>query len=270
MFSNLVESASHRKDFKRRGSFFVVTLAGYALLLACAGVVSVFAYHASVEAQNLELITLVQPTLETPQIAQRTPARPASANDVRQIATRRNPMESITSPNKVSAQISSAPVNEKPIAPGVPFKAAPFDSDPVGGASSVGKIGGVGSENGTTKNDASETAPPPPRRETPPPVKPQTPSVIKAPEGVLKGKAVHLVQPAYPTIAKIAHVSGAVPVQILIDESGRVVSAHAAGGHPLLQQAAVQAALQSRFSPTLLSGQPVKVSGVITFNFIMQ
>jgi protein TonB len=49
-----------------------------------------------------------------------------------------------------------------------------------------------------------------------------------------------------------------------------VASARAITGHPLLQQAAVQAAYGARFSPTLLSGQPVKVTGVITYNFVAQ
>ena len=57
-------------------------------------------------------------------------------------------------------------------------------------------------------------------------------------------------------------------VQVLIDESGRVVSASAVSGHPLLRAAAVSAAQGARFSPTLLSGQAVKVSGVITYNFV--
>ena len=86
---------------------------------------------------------------------------------------------------------------------------------------------------------------------------------------VLNGKAISKPQPAYPPIAKAARASGTVTVQILVDEQGRVVSASAVSGHPLLQQAAVSAARQARFSPTLLSGQPVKVSGVITYNFVL-
>ncbi len=85
--------------------------------------------------------------------------------------------------------------------------------------------------------------------------------------GVLNGKAISKPQPAYPPIAKAARASGTVTVQVTVDEEGRVISARAAGGHPLLQQAAVAAARQARFSPTLLSGQPVKVSGVITYKF---
>jgi protein TonB len=53
----------------------------------------------------------------------------------------------------------------------------------------------------------------------------------------------------------------------LIDEKGNVLSATAISGHPLLRAAAVEAARGAKFSPTLLSGQPVKVSGVISYNF---
>src|SRR5262249_17682049 len=38
-------------------------------------------------------------------------------------------------------------------------------------------------------------------------------------------------------------------------------------GHPLLRDAALEAAKQWRFKPTELSGAPVKAHGVITFNF---
>jgi len=88
--------------------------------------------------------------------------------------------------------------------------------------------------------------------------------------GVLNGKAIVKPQPAYPPIAKAARASGTVTVQILLDEEGYVIAANAVSGHPLLQQAAVYAARQARFSPTLLEGQPVKVSGVITYNFVLQ
>lgn len=88
--------------------------------------------------------------------------------------------------------------------------------------------------------------------------------------GVLNGKAVSKPEPEYPVIAKAARASGTVTVQILVDEEGNVISASAVSGHPLLQQAAVQAARMAKFSPTQLSGQPVKVSGVVTYNFVLQ
>lgn len=88
--------------------------------------------------------------------------------------------------------------------------------------------------------------------------------------GVLNGHAVSKPQPSYPNAAKQQGVSGTVVVEILVDESGQVVKAEALCGHPLIAKAAVEAALKARFTPTLLSGLPVKVSGVITYNFVLQ
>lgn len=85
--------------------------------------------------------------------------------------------------------------------------------------------------------------------------------------GVLNSKAISLPNPAYPAIARAARASGNVTVQILVDERGCVQMARTVAGHPLLQAAAVQAAYQACFSPTLLSGKHVKVSGVLTYNF---
>ncbi|MEP6945352.1 MAG: energy transducer TonB [Acidobacteriota bacterium] len=85
--------------------------------------------------------------------------------------------------------------------------------------------------------------------------------------GVLNGKALTLPTPAYPAAAKAVSASGTVSVQVLIYEDGTVYSAKAVSGHPLLRQASEVAACSSTFSSTLLQGSPVKVSGVITYNF---
>ena len=85
--------------------------------------------------------------------------------------------------------------------------------------------------------------------------------------GVVNGKAISLPVPEFPAAAKAAKASGAVNVQILIDEAGNVVEANAVSGHPLLRQAAEDAARQARFAQTMLENQPVKVSGVIVYNF---
>ncbi len=86
--------------------------------------------------------------------------------------------------------------------------------------------------------------------------------------GVLNGKAVSLPKPAYQPAARAVNAEGAVSVQVLIDEEGNVVSASAVSGHPLLRAAAVEAARRAKFSVTLLAGAPVKVSGIITYNFV--
>ncbi len=83
----------------------------------------------------------------------------------------------------------------------------------------------------------------------------------------MNGKARNLVTPSYPAAAKAVRASGAVNVQVTIDEAGNVISANATSGHPLLKVAAEQAARASKFSPTQLSGQPVKVTGIIIYNF---
>lgn len=86
--------------------------------------------------------------------------------------------------------------------------------------------------------------------------------------GVLNGKATSLPKPEYPPAAMAVRASGAVSIQVLIDESGNVVSANAVSGHPLLRAASESAARGAKFLPTLVGGNPVKVSGVITYNFV--
>ncbi len=85
--------------------------------------------------------------------------------------------------------------------------------------------------------------------------------------GVLNGKAVSKPQPAYPSVAKATRASGTVAVQVTVDEQGRVISASAVSGHPLLRGAAEAAARQAEFAPTRLGGKAVKVSGILTYDF---
>ena len=109
--------------------------------------------------------------------------------------------------------------------------------------------------------------PPPPASAPKPAPKPLLKPVSG---GVLNGKALTLPKPVYPPAARSARASGTVTVEVVIDEAGKVISAKATDGHVLLRQAAVQAAQGARFSPTMLSGQPVKISGEITYNFTLQ
>ena len=88
--------------------------------------------------------------------------------------------------------------------------------------------------------------------------------------GVLNGKAITLPRPEYPAVARAAKASGNVTVEITIDEEGNVISARSVSGHPLLQSAAVTAARQARFTPTKVSGQAVKVNGVLVYAFAAQ
>jgi len=85
-------------------------------------------------------------------------------------------------------------------------------------------------------------------------------------EGIINGKAVRLTAPRYPPAARQKRLSGRVFTAILIDEAGNVINARPVCGN----QMAVEAALLSKFSPTLVNQKPIRVTGVLIYNFIAQ
>jgi protein TonB len=271
MFENLVESTSHKDDIARKSYFLLGTLGVYAVLGVAFFVAGIYWYDAHLENQNLELTTLVAPVPVPPQQAEpdkpKEAPKPADTKDQPQVAMRTDLVARVdmpVAPKEISAQASKVP----PVPPGQSVILGNRNVDPV---SSGGPIGPVGSGGG----GGTPAAPVVKDVEEPPPAPKATPTPAPRPTapisgGVLNGKAISLPKPAYPAIAKSAHASGTVTVQVLIDENGNVVAAHAVSGHPLLQAVAVQAARSAKFSPTKLSGQPVKVSGVITYNFVAQ
>jgi len=95
----------------------------------------------------------------------------------------------------------------------------------------------------------------------------EAPKKITVSGGVLQGSALRKVQPPYPPVAKAARAEGAVQIQVLVSETGEVIEASVISGHPLLRDAALQAARQWVFRPTELGGKAVKVQGILTFNF---
>jgi len=94
-------------------------------------------------------------------------------------------------------------------------------------------------------------------------------NVIKVEESVLRGAALDLPQPEYPQAALLSRTSGAVEVQLLVNEKGLVTNARAQGGNPLLNQAAEAAAMKARFAPAKLSAEPNIAFGVMTYNFTL-
>ena len=103
----------------------------------------------------------------------------------------------------------------------------------------------------------------------PPPSPGPKPILKPVSGGVLNGTAIYLPSPAYPDAAKRMRTQGVVTVDVILDETGKVVAANASSGPAILREAAVQAALKAKFSPTKLSGQPVKVAGVINYKFAL-
>jgi TonB family protein len=116
--------------------------------------------------------------------------------------------------------------------------------------------------NMTMVPDADYEMPPPT------PIQPPRPGNSIVNRGVINGSAISLPKPAYPAVALAVGAEGPVKVQVTIDENGNVISATAVSGHPLLKQSAVEAAKRAKFTPTLLLGTPVKVAGIIVYNFL--
>jgi TonB family protein len=88
--------------------------------------------------------------------------------------------------------------------------------------------------------------------------------------GMLNSKALQLPAPKYPEAAKRANVSGQVQVKVLVDETGKVISAAAIFGPEQLRAAAVDAAKLAKFRPTMVEGATVKMAGIITYDFKAQ
>ena len=263
MFNNLIESTSHAKEFKRRGSFLLFTTATYVVLFVVTGVISIYAYDAHLESQSteLELLAFVPLPVEEAPPPRELPntIRSTSNSDNQPTRSIRTVLiDSASNPNNPPDKIGT-------VASAVP----PARRDSIIGDANVdppgpppGSRGGV--VGGTGNTPVQIDIPPPPPAPNPTPV---VPRVLKI-STVLNSRALSLPKPAYPPLAKQIRLQGTVTVQVLIDESGQVVAAKGSGP-PLLIAAAEKAARQARFSPTVISETPVKVSGMITYNFIM-
>jgi len=265
MFNNLIESSSHVREYKRRGSFLLFTGATYVVLFVVTGVVSIYAYDARLENQTEEYLVELLPPQPVPDRAPQPAARTEQPRSTRtnesNVAVREDPMLSVNHPEVVPERVSATPNTNPPIPDHAPWTRGSFNSTPesVGGPAGPGTGGRVVAQPATVV----DLPDPPPVQDPPKP-----PKVIKVSQ-ILNSRALSLPKPNYPALARNIRLQGMVTVQVLIDEEGRVVSAKAVSGHPILIPEAQRAAMQARFSPTLIGDQPVKVSGVITYNFVL-
>jgi len=267
MLDQLVESKSHAAEDTKRSGFLLTTFIIMVTVLMSAWLYSLFAKDYGMGGDELSLETLVAPPViedEPEPEPEKQPEKKEPNVDVRKELIQNILSSPVKPPEKVS--MDRNPVKEMRLDRFTKIGSTDSDTgqqiDP--GASRVVSSGGTSSGDtgsGEPSDGGGGGAPPPP-----PPPKKVVPKQISG--GVLNGKATSLPKPPYPPAARAVRASGAVTVQVLIDESGSVVSATAVSGHALLRAAAVQAARGARFSPTQLSGQPVKVSGVITYNFV--
>lgn len=273
MLDQLVESNTNQKE--NRGAYLLTTSVLVVGLFFSAMVWSLFAKDFGVEG-DLDVSTLVAPIVENAPEPIKKEQKPERANEPKtQVITRQTNMLRVDENPIVPKDVSVVPNTQKarpngnvPISPdnleGDGYTTNTTGRETVGGDSDVGR-----EINEPTPMENVKKIPAPPEFKKPPvavalKVKPPVQSL-----GVVNGKAKFLPKPTYTAAAKAIRAMGDVNVQVLIDEAGNVVSASAANGHPLLRGEAEKAARNAKFNPTLLSGQPVKVSGIIVYKFTM-
>lgn len=277
MLEQLVESSSHRKETARRGGFMLSTLVVVCSIFLSGILWSLFAKDLKMGESDLEISTLVAPAPpeDTPR-----PPEPAPKNDKQEQSqkavetTRQTNIMRIDEQQDAPSEISVTPNIQKArpkgsfvISEGLELERQGLNSATRGGENNVGGIGVGLAESSqlmpVEKLKIKETPPPPPlTKEIPKP-----PVNMRISLGVINGKATNLVKPAYSPAALAVRAAGAVNVQVTIDEKGNVISANAVSGHVLLRPSAETAARASKFNPTLLSLQPVKVTGLIVYKF---
>lgn len=264
MFNNLIESSSHAREYKRRGSFLVFTGATYVLMFAITGVVSIYAYDAHLDQQVLDDVVLLSPQdIVTPEPAPAVhPDRPRdTSNNASNVRERTIAMLSVNHPEVVPGTISATPSKNPSLPDGNTIVAITRYNRGAGG----GPAGPATPGAHVVQPRQVVVIPDEP---PPAPLAPQAPKTLKV-SVVLNSRALSLPLPIYPPIARHTRTQGTVIVQVLIDEEGKVVSAKATSGHPFLVSEAQKAAMRARFSPTILGDQKVKVQGVITYNFVL-
>lgn len=279
MLDQLVESRSGGGDGRRSG-FLLTTLVIVFSLFFGSILYSLFARDLGIGGEDLELSTLVAPVPvpeeePPPPEPEQKPEKQQQAEKVdNALPTRTVNMARVDepiAPDKISTAQNTAKAR-----PNSTFVLGDKDQDVQSSSGPVRDTGGtsgavVVSTPRPQQVDTDEEPPPTPKPTPKPTVAPTpvpVPKIVSG--GVVNGKAVNLVKPPYPPAAKAVRASGAVNVQVTIDENGNVISASAVSGHALLRQAAESAARSSKFSPTMLSGQKVKVTGVIVYNFTAQ
>ena len=268
MFDKLIASDAEGANFKNRRSHFMVSFVVVGVLFLAALVIDIFASDFGLGKGGIELTELVAPpdmvTAEPERPRPSMPATPARSTSL--LPTRQANIAPIDVNPIVPQNISVVP-NTQQVRPDGRFFISKFDTNPDNSNGSGRDNNGIGSNNSGLARP-QEVADSRSSGEAPPPVKIPVKNPPTQTLGVINGRASYLPKPAYPASALAVNAQGTVDVQVIIDESGKVISAHAVSGNPLLRNAAELAARNARFSPTLLSNIPVKVTGVIVYNFM--
>lgn len=213
---------------------------------------------------NPELLPKTQLTsfLVAPPPPPPPPPPPAPAPvEVKKVVPRQFDAGKLTAPKQVPKEI--AKIEEADLPP--PSGAVGVVGGVPGGV--PGAAGGViGGILGGLPSNAPPPPPPPKPAEAP---KPPKPSSIKVGGQVMAAKLIRQPKPVYPPLAKQARIQGVVRLSAIIGKDGTIQSLQVVTGHPLLQQAALEAVRNWVYQPTLLNGDPVDVVTTIDVNFTL-
>lgn len=267
MFDKMIVSDRNGAESKGRARYFLVTSSIVALLFATTVVLSIYAVNLDLGTDDFELSMMLAPvTPAEPEPPRPEPERNQAPAQRSETPTRVLDMLRVDEPPTTVPETTSVTKNPYLSRPPGDFKFSNIDSVGEGKPSDTGTGRSNNSSEPIGSSVEPETAADTVKLPDPPPViKPKPPAMIS--KGVITGRATHLPTPPYPAPAKMIGAQGSVSVQVIIDESGKVISAKAIDGHPLLRSAAEKAAWGAKFGPTKLSDVPVKVTGVIVYNF---
>lgn len=265
MFDKMIVSDANTAESGDRSRYFIVSGLVVGALFISALVLSIYAVNIDIGPGEFDLSRMLAPVATAePDPPREEPVRNDSvrqSDEPTRVSSMLRPDEQ---PVAVPTEVSVSP-NRYMSRPAGTFRIDTFDS--VGTAALAGSSTGRSSNPDSTGSYAAidpapirETVPPPPAV-----AKPKVPPVVS--KGVINGTARSLPHPPYPPAAKLMGIEGAVSVQVTIDESGNVISARAVSGHPMLRKVSETAAAAAKFRPTTLSDVPVKVTGVIVYNF---
>jgi protein TonB len=126
-------------------------------------------------------------------------------------------------------------------------------------------LGGILTDDMKNTAAAPKPPPPPPPPQPPPPPPPPPPQRIGG--DVAQANLISSPKPTYPPLARAARVTGVVLLQATISKQGTIEDLKVITGHPLLNDAAIEAVKQWRYKPQQLNGQPIEVITTITVNF---
>ena len=261
MFDRLIESNSAGAEFKPRRKFFMVSSVVVGIMFLSAVVFSLYAQDIDLGTEEFEISAILSPAEDIPE-PEPPREQPQQRNEQQssELPSRPQLIATLDMPEKVPTEISTIPNTIEPIPPGLVVL------DPGRPASDGNRTAGTG--DGSSSADIVPVESEVVKLPEPPPVPKTEPKPVRTvSKGVVNGTATFLPRPPYPPTAKAIGITGDVNVQVLINEQGDVVSANAITGHVTLKAEAERAARRAKFKPTTLSGEPVKVTGVIIYRF---